>query len=130
MKPDANAAARRNAAVQELFARHVRPGSTLADVAALLGGARWIDDARIEKIGVMAGEIPVPIPPDGAAFVVRLPDDATNTLSERGIYLSVDRDISANDLRDALGGTWRDPSLRDVRIAGVAPFPAPPPNPG
>jgi hypothetical protein len=113
----------RAVAVQELFKREVRPPVTLDQVAALLAGGRWLPDASIEKVTSMGGELPVRVPPGGAAFVLRLPGDPAATRPERGIYLALDRSLDAELFRDALRSRATDPSVGRARVVDLAVFP-------
>lgn len=113
----------RAVAAYELFRRHLGRPSTLKQAATLLAGGRWLQDAVIEKIETLGGEIPVVVPAGGAAFVIRFPKDEVPPLSEMGIYLAVERNLDPRLLRDALMSKANDPSLDQTRILDFALFP-------
>jgi len=113
----------RAAAVHELFRRHVSEPVTLRDLALLLDGGRWLIEAVIERIEVMAGEIPVRVPAGGAAFIIRLPQDAAMSSPEAGMYLALDRVIDAGQLREALMSEVTDGSVRQIRVVDITLFP-------
>ena len=113
----------RAVAAYELFKRHLERPSTLEQTASLLAGGRWLHDAVIEKVETMGGEVPVEVPADGAAFVIRFPKDPAAPHPEVGFYLAVDRNLEAMPLRDALMSRTNDPSLGQIHIVDFALFP-------
>jgi hypothetical protein len=96
---------------------------TLEQLALLLDGGRWLPQAVVEKIELIAGEVPVRVPTGGAAFVIRLPQDPATTGPEVGIYLALDRAIDARLLRDALMSRVADPAVGQIHIVDLALFP-------
>ncbi len=114
----------RATAVEEL-ARHLAKPSRLEDVASLLAGAIWLADAAVEKIEVMGGEALIAIPAHGSGFVIRFPASSALDEPSRGVYLALDGDIAAMDLRDVLMSKDHDPTLGRIRIVDFAFFPDP-----
>jgi hypothetical protein len=113
----------RAVAVYELLKRQFAVGATLGELSSLLAGGGWLLDAAIEKVTTMGGEIPLAIPPLGAAFVIRMPIDAGTAHPEIGAYLTVDRDLDAGELRDALMSRSTEPAVVQTRLGDLALFP-------
>lgn len=114
----------RSLAAWQLIKRHLPPGIELRAAAALLAGAGWLDSAELEKIELLGGEIPVVVPEQGAAFILRLPRGAAE-VPELGAYLALDQDTDAATLRAALQARPTQKALEGARLTGVALFPDP-----
>jgi hypothetical protein len=110
-------------AIRELFRRHVSRSMTLEQIASILGGAEWLPDAAVERIDSIAGEVPVRVPADGAAFVVRLAEDPARTSLKMGFYLALDQLVEPALLRDALRARPGGKSVGGVRMVDFAFFP-------
>jgi hypothetical protein len=111
----------RSLAVYELIRRHLPRPATLDQAASLLAGGFWLCESKIEKIEVMGSEIPVVVPEGGAAFIIRLPKGQGGRQPEMGIYLALDFDLSAGQLRQAL--MTLTPTLAYIRISDFFLFP-------
>jgi hypothetical protein len=124
----------RGLAAYQLFRRHVRVPVPVGELRSLLAGAGWLRDTAIERVRAMGGEVPVPVPPDGVVFVVRLPASDDETVPALGLYLALDRAIDAGRLRDSLmaagpdpaadrAAAPPDPAAGRATVVGVAVFP-------
>jgi hypothetical protein len=113
----------RAVAVYELFQRHVRKSMTLQQMASLFAGCQWLQDAFVERIELMGGEVPVQIPDGGEGIVIRLSKHSAATDPKVGVYLALDRRLEPNTLRDALMSRATAPSILETRIMDFALFP-------
>jgi hypothetical protein len=78
--------AARGGAVSRLFADHVPPNATAADVRAAFGGCDWIAEANILQFVVQAGD-GYPIWEKEAGTVFRLDPFAPEGRSDWGVYV-------------------------------------------
>lgn len=113
----------RSLAAWQLVKRHVSPGIALGDAAKRLMGATWLDGAGLEKITAITGELPVVVPPHGAAFILRLPRGSAAEIPDLGAYLALDRDTDVATLRAALQSRPDGAALAGAHLTGVAVFP-------
>jgi hypothetical protein len=113
----------RSLAAWQLVKRHLPPGIALGDAAQQLAGATWLDGAGLEKITAITGEIPVVVPPHGAAFILRLPRGSAAEIPDLGAYLALDRDTDVATLRAALQARPDGAALTGAHLTGVALFP-------
>jgi hypothetical protein len=76
----------------QLFKRHIKPGMTLAEVAALLNGADWLNEKQIHGFVVLGGYVPVRHDNIGGLFCIHmLPDE------KRGpVYISFTTSLSSS----------------------------------
>ena len=70
------ATADRRHAVFQLFAGHVRPGMTLAELAEVLAGAEWLRDEDVSVVTAIAGKIPVTWSSEDTVFVLHVLPEA------------------------------------------------------
>ena len=97
----------RRVCVLELFRRHVRPGMSLGEVAALLENPTWLDESVVTDFALYSGYVPLRICPGERAFGI----DALSKPTQQGwIMITVKserawtRDQLAAALRGSIGG--------------------------
>ena len=113
----------RSVAVFVLLQRHLTRPATLAQAAILLEGGFWLNDAQVEKVEVMGGEIPVVIPEGGSAFVIHFMKDLGADQPDIGVYLALDHDLNVSQLRRSLMLRIPDPESAKVMITDFYLFP-------
>jgi hypothetical protein len=113
----------RGLAAYQLFRRHVRIPVPVGELGSLLAPAGWLHHSAVERVDRLGGEVPVVVPPDGAAFVIRLPVSEDGTVPVLGLYLAVDRVIGAARLRDALSTAATEPATDRATVLDISLFP-------
>jgi hypothetical protein len=113
--PSAQVAERRTAVLQ-LFLRELRPGMTLADAGALLGGAPWLDDADVTVVEDVGGSLPVR-PGEGRTIVriAVLPGSGSPAFA----FVALAGDVEAAEVAAALRG--EEGSEAEIVEIGVYP---------
>jgi hypothetical protein len=101
--PRADRAARA-AAVFALFANHLKPpcGAAAADEA--MAGAKWLDDANVQHVVVLAGLVPVEFGGGGTVYSLHLFPLDEDGGSDWVIYLRLSGSHQFGDLRAFLRG--------------------------
>jgi hypothetical protein len=113
----------RGVAVYGLLKWHLPRPVVLEQAATLLKGAPWLKNARVEKIVVMGGEIPVVVPEGGSAFVIHLEKEPGKDQPDIGFYLALNNDLSADDLCRMVMGEAGKRFLGEVMITDWYLFP-------
>ena len=87
----------------QLFYRHVHPGMTLAQLAALVRGRPWLPPESVSVVGDLGGSIPVRLTFDNTVFVIEVLPGSSG--EDRWlVYVSVAGQIELDDCRRILRG--------------------------
>lgn len=106
--------AERRTAVLQLFLGYVRPGMTLAEAAALLDGAPWLEDGDVTLVEDVGGALPVQPGEDRTiARISVLPGAGGPCFVFLSLAGEVDRAEVAAALRGAGGA---DPEIVEVGV--------------
>lgn len=100
----------RQHAVVQLFRRHVRPGLTLRELAALLDGPNWITAEEVSEVKIVLGLIPVALTAEDTVFLLQvLPNISETVLC--GVYLRVQGSIQKAAFVEILLSRAQDPEI-------------------
>lgn len=107
---------RRIAALQ-LVRRHVARGTSLADLAKLLGPAAWLRASDLDIVTALGGKIPVRWTSEDTVFVIRVLPGPPGP--QAAIYLRVSGHVALAAFRALLDGRPGEPVVGESRVLEV-----------
>jgi hypothetical protein len=116
-------------AVFTLFARHIHPESSEAEVHRVLGSPNWLRETHLFSVRILVGKVPVEMTPEDTVFCIHLfPEDAKKVWSPWVMYFRLSGRIQDASANAFLRG---DESVEHVRLLEFALcFPARAESPG
>lgn len=103
----------------QLFARQVRPGMPLSELALVVGNPTWLDDKDITVVEDVSGYIPVQLTHDNTVFVLEVLPDLPPISEFWGIFLSVSGKVDRESFVRLLRGSVVDEQTRKAVILEV-----------
>jgi hypothetical protein len=109
-------------AIFTLFAHHLRPGSSSADVRRVLANTNWLHDTRLIAIPDSGPGLPIRVTSEDSAFVIHLfPTEKNEGRSPWVIYFRLTYDLRKEDALAFLRGERLKSDLKLVEFALCSP---------